>query len=33
MNNSRIMPPLSQSLVELGSCPESYVFQIIAGNK
>lgn len=29
----RVIPPLSQSLVELGSCPESYVFQIIEGNK
>jgi hypothetical protein len=29
----RVIPPLSQSLVELGSCPESYVHQIIEGNK
>jgi len=29
----RVIPPLSQSLVELGSCPESYVFQIIQGNR
>jgi hypothetical protein len=33
MTSTRVIPPLSQSLVELGSCPESYVFQIIEGHK
>lgn len=33
MASSRVIPPLSQSLVEMGSCPESYVFQIIDGNR
>lgn len=28
-----VIPPLSQSLVEMGSCPNSYLFQIIDGNK
>lgn len=29
----RVIPPLSQSLVEKGSCPEGYCFEVIEGNK
>lgn len=31
--SSRVIPPLSQSLVEKGSCPEGYVFEVIEGNR
>jgi hypothetical protein len=31
--SSRVIPPLSQSLVEKGSCPESYCFEVIEGNE
>lgn len=31
--SSRVIPPLSQSLVEKGSCPESYLYQEVEGHE